>query len=106
MSIYEIELNNQNPNQEFDIIIEELENSIHLLLQTVEDVLLMSVFINGEQISDPFICFPNQPVLPYSYMSEQIGGNLIFGTQDDNYPNWENFQKTCFLYFVTSDELE
>jgi len=33
--IYEIDLNNENANQEFDIILEEIENSIHILLQSV-----------------------------------------------------------------------
>lgn len=106
MCIYEIELNSNYPNQEFDIVIEEIENSIHILLQTVDDVLMMSVFVNSEQIGMPFICYPNQPVIPYSYMTDILGGNFIFETPEDIYPNYENFNNTCTLYFVTNDELE
>lgn len=105
MTTYAIELNNEYANQEFDIVINEVEKSIHILLQTVENVLMMSVFVNNEQIGIPFMCFPNQPVIPYPYMERLISGNFIFETQDDNYPNWETFDKTCFLYFVTLDEL-
>lgn len=104
MSTYEIELNKNNANQEFDIIVDELENSIHILLQTVNDALFMSVFVNSEQFGEAFMCFPNQPVVPYEYMQELIGGNFIFETQDDNYPNFENFGETCKLYFLTQDE--
>ena len=34
MTTYEIELEKTNANQEFDIVIDEIENSIHILLQT------------------------------------------------------------------------
>ncbi len=104
MSTYEIELNKNNANQEFDIIVDELESSIHILLQTVNDALLMSVFVNSEQIGEPFLCLPDRPVVPYPYMQKLIGGNFIFQTQDDDYPNYENFGDTCLLYFVTQDE--
>ena len=104
--IYEIELNNENANQEFDIILEEIENSIHILLQTVDNLLMMSIFANSQQIGIPFICYPNQLIVPYSYMVDILGGNFIFETPEDIYPNYENFGKTCRLYFVTKDELE
>ncbi|MBS6552952.1 MAG: hypothetical protein KH321_03300 [Clostridium sp.] len=105
MTTYEIELEKTNANQEFDIVIDEIENSIHILLQTVNDILLMSLFVNSEQIGQPFMCFPNQPVVPYPYMQKLLGGNFIFETQDDNYPSYENFGSTCKLYFVTLDEI-
>lgn len=105
MTIYAIELNNTYANQEFDVTIEEIENSIHVLLQSVDDVLLMSVYVNNEQIGEAFMCYPNQPVIPYPYMVSILGGNFIFETEDDNYPNYENFGTTCNLYFVTKDEL-
>ena len=38
MSIYEIELNNEYPNQEFDVFFEEISDSIHVLLQDIEGV--------------------------------------------------------------------
>lgn len=105
MAIYEIDLNPNYANQEFDIIIDEIENSIHILLQTVNDAILMSIFINNEQIGEPFMCFPNQVVMPYPYMVDILGGNFVFRTEDDNYPNYENFGTTCSLYFLTKDEL-
>jgi len=105
MTTYAIDLNNEYANQEFDVTIEEIENSIHVLLQTLDGPLTMSVFVNNKQLGEPFICYPNQPVIPYPYIEDILGGNFIFETEDDNYPNYENFGKTCNLFFVTKDEL-
>lgn len=105
MATYEIELNNTYANQEFDIIIDGLGRNIHILLQTFQGISLLSVYVNNKQVGIPFICFPNQPIIPFPYMVEIVGGNFIFETQNDNYPNYENFGKTCKLYFLTMDEL-
>lgn len=105
MTVYQIELENTYANQEFDVLIDDIQNTIHLLLQTVNNVIMMSVFINNEQIGQPFMCFANQPIIPYPYIIDILGGNFIFETQNNNYPNFENFGKTCFLYFITKDEL-
>lgn len=105
MATYLIELNTGYANQEFDVIIDDLQRSIHVLLQTVDNFLQMSVFVDNAQVGETFICYPNQPVIPYLYMAEILGGNFIFETQGDNYPNYENFGSTCNLYFITLDEL-
>jgi hypothetical protein len=104
MSTYAIELNNTYANQEFDLVLEDIQDNIHVLLQTTNKVLLMSVYINNEQIGIPFLCCPNQPVIPYPWMVNRLGGNFIFETENENYPNYENFGKTCNLYFLTKDE--
>ena len=105
MTTYQIELNNTYANQEFSISFDEIENSIHVLLQTINNAVFMSVFVNNEQIGEAFICHPNRLVIPYPYMQEILGGNFVFRTENDNYPNYENFGKTCNLYFITADEL-
>lgn len=105
MSTYQIELNNTYANQEFSISFDEIENSIHILLQTINNAVFMSIFVNNEQLGDAFICLPNQLVIPYPYIQEIVGGNFIFRTENDNYPNYENFGTTCNLYFITNDEL-
>lgn len=106
MSTYQIELNNNYPNQEFDLNIDEIEDTLNVLLQTtVQGALLMTVSINDTIIGQPFICLPNKPVIPYQYMIDRIGGNFIFETDSDNYPSYENFNNTCILYFVTNDTI-
>lgn len=106
MASFEIELNNTLANQEQDVIIEGNSNNIHILLQTDEaGALLMTVSVNNEQLGQAFICFPYQPVIPYAYMQQILGGNFIFETSNSNYPFYADFGKTCKLYFVTLDEL-
>ena len=105
MTTYQIELNNTYANREFSISFDEIENSIHILLQTINDALFMSLFVNDEQLGQAFICLPDQLVVPYPYIQEILGGNFVFKTEDGNYPNFENFGKTCNLFFITADEL-
>lgn len=103
---FEIELNNTLANQEKDVIIDEIPNNIHILLQTDEtDALFMTVTVNNEQLGQAFLCFPSQPVIPYPYMQNILGGNFVFETSDNNYPYFEDFGKTCKLYFFTNDEI-
>ena len=101
MDFYEIELNNSYANQDFDVTIDEINNNFHIYLQTINNLLYLTVSVNDVQIGDPFVCYPNQPVIPYPYIAEQIGGNLIFTCEEDNYPYYENFNVTCRLYFYT-----
>ncbi len=105
MTIYQIDLNSSYANQEFDVMLDSIENTIHVLLQTVNNALFMSISVNSEQIGIPFLCCSNQYVVPYQYMIDILGGNFVFETENDNYPNYENFGTTCNLYFVTADEL-
>ena len=106
MTTYKIDLNNNYPNQEFGLNIDDIENTLNVQLQTtVQGALLMTVSVNDNIIGQPFICLPNQAVIPYNYLTEQIGGNFIFETEDNNYPSYENFNDTCILYFVTNDTI-
>lgn len=101
MQTYEIELDKTYANQEFDVVIDEISNSMHVVLNTINDALYMSVYVDNIIVGIPFICLPNRGVIPYPYMQDILGGNFIFETQDNNYPNYENFGTTCKLYFVT-----
>lgn len=106
MTTYKIDLNNTYPNQEFDLNIAEIENTINILLQTtVQGILLMTVSINDAVLGQPFVCYPNKPVIPYQYLTDKIGGNFIFETEGDNYPEYGNFNNTCNLYFITNDTI-
>ncbi len=110
---YSISLNSSYANQEFDVQIDGLDKEIHVKLHTAFDVTYMSVTVDNEPLGEtgddtvgfPFLCFPNQKVIPYAYMQEKLGGNFVFVTEDDNFPNYENFGTTCNLYFVTLDEM-
>lgn len=106
MTQYEIELNNL-PNQRFTTTINNIDMEITLKLagQNHNPVMLFSLSSGGAVVC-PFVpCFANQGLLPYPYMIEQVGGNFIFITNDDEYPNYTEFGNTQSLCFVTIDEL-
>ncbi len=107
MASYEIELNNTYANQEKDVIIPGNQNNIHILLQTDEaGALFLTVSVNNEQLGQAFMCFPNQPVIPYKYMQKILNGNFIFETSRSNYPVYSDFGNSCKLYFISLDEIE
>lgn len=106
MTTYLIEDLLNEANQEFDLNIDEIENPITVLLQTtVQGALLMTISVNDEIIGQPFICLPNRPVIPYPYLTGILGGNFIFETEADNYPQFEDFNNTCNLYFITNNTI-
>ena len=106
MAVYEIELNNI-PNQIFTTTINDIDMEITLKLGGEENnqIMFFALATNNEYLC-PFVpVFANQGILPYPYMISELGGNFIFITDDDEYPNYLNFGTTQNLYFITEDEL-
>lgn len=97
MTKYLIDLK-QVPNQEFFINLQNRDMSVRIIDR---EILLFSLSVNNSYLVQNVPCFPNQEVLPYPYMAAEAGGNFMFVTENDEYPSWENFGKTCLLYFVT-----
>lgn len=106
MTQYIIETKNI-PNQEFSTTINNIDMRIHIRYVSTEDsgIMLFNLQIGGEYVCPDVPCFANQKILPYPYMEQEAGGNFIFETENDEYPNYENFGGSCNLYFVTQDEL-
>lgn len=50
---------------------------------------------------------PAQKLLPYAYLQQRAGGNFAFTTAAMNHtiPWFEDFGKTCFLIFATTEEI-
>ena len=69
-------------------------------------IMLFNLQINNEYVCPHVPCFANQKILPYKYMQSIAGGNFYFITENDEYPNYENFGTSCELYFITEDEIE
>lgn len=106
MTVLEFELNNL-PNQTFTTTINDVDMEITLKLTGGEDnpIMLFALRSGGEYLC-PFVpVFANQGILPYPYMISEAGGNFIFLTENDEYPNYEQFGKTQTLYFITEDDL-
>lgn len=99
MTKYLIDLK-QTPNQEFFINLENKDMTIRVISRKIP---FLSVFYNDNYVVQNVPCFPNQEILPYPYQSSEIGGNFFFETNDDEYPEWKNFNTTCKFYFVSEE---
>lgn len=105
--IYDFELNNTLPNQTFNTTINNVDMEVIIRTGGSNDnpITFFALLVNGNYLC-PFVpVFSNQKVLPYEYMALEIGGNFYFITEGDDYPYFENFNSTCRLVFLTSDEL-
>lgn len=108
MSVELIELQ-PTPNQEFSITVNNIDMTVNLKYsgetEKNEGIMLFALRINDEYVC-PFVpCFSNQGVLPYPYMVSEAGGNFYFVTDNEQYPVYNNFGSSCFLYFITKDEI-
>jgi hypothetical protein len=55
--------------------------------------------ILGENIR----AIPNKLLLPYDYL--EIYGSFFFNTQNDDYPDYNQFGITQYLYYLSAAEL-
>jgi len=96
------------PNQQFSVTINNVNMTVSLKFAGENDngIMLFALQINDEYVCPHVPVFANQGLLPYKYMVSEAGGNFFFETDADEYPNWENFGSSCYLYFITQDELE
>lgn len=104
---YEFELNNNLPNQTFTTSINNKDIEVVIKTAGSDDnlITLFALIVNNNYLC-PFVpVFANQNVLPYKYMASEIGGNFFFITENDEYPNYKNFNNSCKLIFLTLDEL-
>lgn len=73
-------------------------------LRTIDDVTYMDVSMNGTVLISSAPCIPQQLIVPYAYL-EGAGGNFVFETMNDNYPNYKNFGAGDVLLYATNAEL-
>lgn len=96
------------PNQEFSI---NLDGSIYdISIYSTGDatipgteIMVMDIIRDNNIILTGARCVSGFPVIPYQYLEN---GNFIFSTMNDEYPDWNQFGITQFLYFATQSELE
>lgn len=63
---------------------------------------MASIKADNKELCQNTKCFANQNILPYFWQSQK--GNFIFVTENEEYPVFENYGKTCFLYFLEPGE--
>lgn len=99
----EIQLNNNLPNQKFNMPINN--GTLEIELRTVDNITLMSVKYNGNNIVNSIKVAPNVLLLGYKHLQEQYG-DFIFTTTDNQYPYYENFNNANKLYYLDYEEVK
>lgn len=99
----EIQLNNNLPNQKFNMPINN--GTLEIELRTVDNITLMSMKYNGNNIVNSIKVAPNVLLLGYKYLQEQYG-DFIFTTTDNQYPYYENFNNANKLYYLDYEEVK
>lgn len=92
---------NTLPNQ--TIKISEEEHLYEISLRTFNDMLYASVSVDGEQVCYGVRCIPYGFLIPYR--CGEKGGNFLFSAREDSYPSYKDYETTCFLYYMTKQEI-
>lgn len=98
-----LELNNNLPNQKFDVAVKD--GTLEIELRTVDNIVLFSMKHNGNNIVNSVKVAPNVLLLGYKYLQEQYG-DFIFTTTDNQYPYYKNFNNANKLYWLSYDEVK
>lgn len=98
--MYKIKLLN-TPNQEFEYLYDN--RMFNVQLRTIQGLTFASISLDGEPLLYSQICTPNNFINLHKYIS--AGGKFFFKCADNEYPYYENFEKSQELLFYTEDEL-
>lgn len=89
------------PNQSLTVQIDNISYVIRVHL--CSNVMAFDITINGVLIIEGMRAVAGFPLIPSKYLEN---GNFIFLTQNDEYPYYDQFGTTQFLYFASQKELE
>lgn len=102
--MYSYTLDSSSPNQNFSTVVDGFRFDI--TLNTAFDMLFATVDINGVRVKTTCRCINGQFIVPYAAYLPEGCGNFLFYTKDDNYPSYKNFNNTCFLVYLSADEIK
>lgn len=89
------------PNQSFSITLSG--NLFQMVLRVTEGVMSASVGINGEAVIDNMRVVAGSAIIPSEY---EEAGNFMFVTQNQELPDYTQFNTTQVLLYYTAAELE
>lgn len=89
-------------NQEFDFV--NGASSYHIRLHTFRGIMYASVTVDESVAVESSRCISHQWIMPMAYAKT---GNFRFECGNRNeYPDYKDFGKTCFLKFYTTEDIE
>lgn len=86
----------QDANKNYDLTI-RTNNIANAQIMSMDIVIDNVLVIQGQRL------IPNYPVIPYYYLWD---GNFIFVTENDELPDYNQFQITQYLIYATQTEIE
>lgn len=89
------------PNQQLQTIIDGYRFDIRLM--SCFDVMCVDIYRDGASVVRGMRVVAQEMLIPYEYM-EGGAGNFLFFTQNDDIPNYLQFNSTQFLYHLTDAE--
>lgn len=98
-----IELDNTLPNQKFTFNTEN--KTVEITLNTIDNITLFSMASNGNNIINSIRVGANSLILQYGHLQE-IYGDFIFTTTDNEYPYYKNFNQANKLYWLNFNEVK
>lgn len=93
MQLIELE---QTPQQTFRITLGGYP--WQLTFRTIGEATYATIMQGEEILATSVLCCPGVPLLQYPFIQNK--GNFIFDTQDNKYPFYLDFGKTCNLYYL------
>ena len=95
-------------NHFYQIAIDQIAGEVAVqngVVTAVSDVVMASTLsIDGILIQSGMRIVPGMPLMPYLY--EEIDGNFILLTDNDDYPDYTQFGTNQFLVYASPSELE
>ena len=91
------------PNQSLTI---RVNNDIYNIeIKSINDLMSISFVRNNIVIIENIRAIPMIPLIPYKYLYDGYG-NFAFLTMDDEYPDYNLFNISQSLVFLTDEEIE
>lgn len=88
-------------NQSISITVER--NRWDITIKAAVDSMIVDLRLNDQVIVRGLRIIPNQPMIPYRYLSTV--GNFILLTVDDALPDWRRFDTDQELIYATAEEI-
>lgn len=90
------------PNQSFSVNIGDYTYSFHIYF--CETFLAYDLTIDDVTVVEGFRIVYGQLLIPYTY--QEVDGNFVLDMPIDEDPDYESFNDTQFLQYLTQDETD
>lgn len=87
-------------NQSLNVVLDTGEYV--LTLREANGCMMADITRDGAAVVSGARCLPGEPLIPYAYLQS---GNFVFSTVNDDLPDWQQFELTQALYYLTDAEM-